>query len=147
MAATSVFLGVFLLAADQETKSQDWLFGGQAYNVFGVGNVVSGGVYGFSALRGFDWTTECRDRQAMSEQARADRLHALTPRRAPMVGVPSSGGHLVGISPDHLDAFARLPGRVKLADEVLGRLAGRSGSVRQELKEHPRPGLRRAPRR
>ena len=57
------------------------------------------------------------------------------------------GGHLVGISPEHLDAFARLPGRVKLAEEILGRLAGRSGSVRQELKVHPRPGLRRAPRR
>ena len=56
------------------------------------------------------------------------------------------GGHLVGISPEHLDAFARLPGRVKLAEEVLGRLAGRSGSVREELKVHPRPGLRRAPR-
>ena len=57
------------------------------------------------------------------------------------------GGHLVGISPEHLDAFARLPGRVKLAEEVLGGLAGRSGSVRQELKVHPGPGLRRAPRR
>ena len=57
------------------------------------------------------------------------------------------GGHLVGIAPEHLDAFARLPGRVKLPEEVLGRLAGRSGSVRQELKVHPRPGLRRAPRR
>jgi len=57
------------------------------------------------------------------------------------------GGHLVGISPEHLDAFARLPGRVKLPEEVLGRLAGRSGSVRQELKVHPHPGLRRAPRR
>ena len=51
------------------------------------------------------------------------------------------GGHLVGISPEHLDAFARLPGRVKLAEQVLGRLAGRSGSVRQELKVHPGPGL------
>jgi len=46
------------------------------------------------------------------------------------------GGHLVGISPEHLDAFARLPGRVKLAEEVLGRLAGRSGSVREELNVH-----------
>ena len=57
------------------------------------------------------------------------------------------GGHLAGIAPQHLDAFARLPGRVNLPEEVLGRLAGRSGSVRQELKVHPRPGLRRAPRR
>ena len=57
------------------------------------------------------------------------------------------GGHLVGISPEHLDAFARLPGCVKLAEEVLGRLAGRSGSVRQELKVHPGPGFQRAPRR
>ena len=55
------------------------------------------------------------------------------------------GGHLVRISPEHLDAFAGLPGRVKLAEEVLGRLAGRSGSVRQELNVHPGPGLRRAP--
>ena len=57
------------------------------------------------------------------------------------------GGHLVGISPEHLDAFAGLPGRVKLAEQVLGRLAGRSGSVRQELKVHPGPGFQRAPRR
>ena len=57
------------------------------------------------------------------------------------------GGHLVGIAPEHLDAFTRLPGRVKLAEQVLGRLAGRSGSVRQELKVHPGPGFRRAPRR
>ena len=57
------------------------------------------------------------------------------------------GGHLMGISPEHLDAFAGLPGRVKLAEEVLGRLAGRSGSVRQELKVHPGPGFQRAPRR
>ena len=32
------------------------------------------------------------------------------------------GGHLVGISPEHLDAFARLPGRVPLAEEVVGRV-------------------------
>ena len=57
------------------------------------------------------------------------------------------GGHLVGIAPEHLDAFALLPGGVKLAEEVLGRLAGRSGSVREKLKVHPRPDLRRAPRR
>ena len=46
------------------------------------------------------------------------------------------GGHLVGISPEHLDAFALLPGRIKLAEEVFGRLAGRSGSVREELNQH-----------
>jgi len=57
------------------------------------------------------------------------------------------GGHLVGIASEHLDAFARLPGRVNLPEEVLGRLAGRSGSVRQELKVHPRPDSRRVPRR
>ena len=55
------------------------------------------------------------------------------------------GGHLVGISPEHLDAFARLPSRVPLAEEVLGRSPRRSGSVRQELKVHRDPGFRRGP--
>ena len=50
------------------------------------------------------------------------------------------GGHLVGVSPEHLDAIALLPGRVKLAEEVLGRLAGRSGAVREELNVHHESG-------
>ena len=32
------------------------------------------------------------------------------------------GGHLVGISPEHLDAFARLSGRVPVTEEVAGRI-------------------------
>ena len=52
------------------------------------------------------------------------------------------GGHLVRIAPKDLDALARLPGRVPLAEEVASRLAGRSGPVRQELNQHRNPGLR-----
>ena len=52
------------------------------------------------------------------------------------------GGHLVGISPEHLDAFARLPGRVPLAEEVVGRVPRRAGPPGEELKEHRRPSIR-----
>ena len=57
------------------------------------------------------------------------------------------GGHLAGVSPEHLDALALLPGRVKLPEEVPGRLAGRPGPVREELNEHRRPGSRPGPAR
>ena len=53
--------------------------------------------------------------------------------------------HLVGISPQHLDAFARLTGRVPLAEEVAGRRPCRAGSTGEELNEHRRPGSRREP--
>ena len=49
------------------------------------------------------------------------------------------GGHLVGISPEHLDAFARLPGRVPLPEEVAGRVPRRSGSAGEKLNEHRPP--------
>ena len=49
------------------------------------------------------------------------------------------GGHLVGISPEHLDAFARLPRRVTLTEEVVGRCPGRAGPAGEELNEHRRP--------
>ena len=52
--------------------------------------------------------------------------------------------HLVGISPEHLDAFARLPGRVPLPEEVVGRRPGRAGSAGEELNEHRSPGCQRA---
>ncbi len=46
------------------------------------------------------------------------------------------GGHLVRVSPEHLDAFALPPGRVKLAEKVPGRLAGRPGPMREKLNVH-----------
>ena len=49
------------------------------------------------------------------------------------------GGHLVGISPEHFDAFARLPGRVPLPEEVVGRVPRRAGPAREELNEHRLP--------
>ncbi len=55
--------------------------------------------------------------------------------------------HPVGIAPKDLDAFAQLPGRVPLPEEVLGRSPRRSGSARQELNVHRLPGSRRDPRR
>ena len=48
--------------------------------------------------------------------------------------------HLVGISPQHLDAFARLTGRVPLAEEVAGRRRCRAGSTGEELNVHPESG-------
>ena len=53
--------------------------------------------------------------------------------------------HLVGISPQQLDAFARLPGSVPRAEEVAGRRRCRAGSTGEELNEHGRPGSRREP--
>ena len=55
--------------------------------------------------------------------------------------------HPVGIAPKDLDAFARFPGRVSLPEEVLGRRPRRSGSAREKLNVHPRPGCRRGPAR
>ena len=55
--------------------------------------------------------------------------------------------HPVRIAPKDLDAFARLPGGVPLAEEVFGRRPRRSGSTRQKLNVHPRPGFGRGPRR
>ena len=50
------------------------------------------------------------------------------------------GGHLVGVSPEHLDAFARLPGRVPLAKEVVGRVPRRAGPAGEELNMHLESG-------
>ncbi len=50
-------------------------------------------------------------------------------------------GHLVRIAPQDLDAFARLPGRVPLAEEVVGRVPRRAGPAGEELNEHRRPCL------
>ena len=49
------------------------------------------------------------------------------------------GGHVVRISPQNLDAFARLPSRVPLPEEVFGRAPRRSGPVGEEPNQHPRP--------
>ena len=49
------------------------------------------------------------------------------------------GGHFVRISPQHLDAFTRLPGRVPLPEEVVGRAPRRSGPVGEEPNQHPCP--------
>ena len=93
-----------------------------------------------------------------SVQNRADlfvgRLVLRCPRDHPG-GVPvlelqrvGQGGHFVRIPAQDLDAFARLPGRVPLPEEVLRRGPRRSGPVREKLKMHRGPGSRsgRAPR-
>ena len=49
------------------------------------------------------------------------------------------GRHFVRISPEHLDAFTRLPGRVPLPEEVVGRAPRRSGPVGEEPNQHPCP--------
>ena len=53
------------------------------------------------------------------------------------------GGHLVRIAPKDLDALARLPGRVPLPEEVVGRVPRRAGPAREELNQHRRPGTPR----
>ena len=91
-------------------------------------------------------------------QNRADlfvgRLVLRCPRdhagRVPVLELQRVGhvGHFVRIAPEDFDALARLPGRVPLPEEVVGRVPGRSSSVREKLKVHRGPGARsgRAPR-
>ena len=47
-------------------------------------------------------------------------------------------GHHIRVAPQHLDALARLPGRVLLPEEVFGRGPRRPGPVREELNVHRR---------
>ena len=49
------------------------------------------------------------------------------------------GGDHVGIAAEDRDALARLPGRVALAEQVVGRRAGRAGPAGDELNVHPAP--------
>ena len=51
-------------------------------------------------------------------------------------------GHSVGIAAADLDTVAHVPGRVPLAEQVVGRRPGRAGPARDELNVH-RPALRR----
>jgi len=53
--------------------------------------------------------------------------------------------HYVRVPPQHLDALARLPGRVPLPKEVVGRLPRRSGPAGQELNVHRGRGSRSGP--
>ena len=68
--------------------------------------------------------------------------------RVPVLEVERVGdrGHHLRVPPQHLDALARLPGRVLLPEEVLGRSPRRAGPVREELNVHRRPpGSRSGP--
>ena len=93
-----------------------------------------------------------------SVQDRADlfvgRLVLRCPRDHPG-GVPvlelqrvGNVSDFVRIPAQDLDAFARLPGRVPLPEEVLRRSPRQSGPVREKLNVHRGPGSRsgRAPR-
>ena len=68
--------------------------------------------------------------------------------RVPVLELQRIGdrGHHVGVPPQDFDALARLPGRVLLPEEVLGRSPRRPGPVRQKLNVHRRyPGSRSGP--
>ena len=54
-------------------------------------------------------------------------------------------GHHVRVPAQHLDALARLSGRVPLPEEVVGRVPRRSGPAGQELNVHRSPGSRSGP--
>ena len=47
-----------------------------------------------------------------------------------------AGRHLLRIAAKHLDARARLPGRISLAEQIVGRCAGRAGAAGDELDVH-----------
>ena len=63
--------------------------------------------------------------------------------RVPVLELQRVGqcGYVVRITAQHLDAFARLPGRVQLPEEVLGGVPRRSGPAGEKLNQHRRPGL------
>ena len=68
--------------------------------------------------------------------------------RVPVLELQRIGdrGHHVGVPPQDFDALARLPGRVLLSEEVLGRSPRRPGPVREKLNVHRRyPGSRSGP--
>ena len=68
--------------------------------------------------------------------------------RVPVLEVERVGhrGHHLRVPPQHLHALARLPGRVLLPKEVLGRSPRRPGPVREKLNVHRRrPGSRSGP--
>ncbi len=71
---------------------------------------------------------------------RCPRDHA---GRVPVLELQRVGhvGHFVRIAPKDLDALARLPGRVPLPEEVVGRVPRRASPAGQELNQHPRPGF------
>ena len=56
-------------------------------------------------------------------------------------------GHHVRVPPQHLNALARLPGRVPLPEEVAGCVPRRPGSAGQELNVHRGPGSQSEPAR
>ena len=55
------------------------------------------------------------------------------------------GGHLMRISPQHFDVLARLPGRVPLPEQVVGRVPRRAGPAGEKLNVHRGPGSRSEP--
>ena len=68
--------------------------------------------------------------------------------RVPVLELKRIGdrGHHVGVAPQDFDSLARLPGRVLLPEEVLGRGPRRPGPVREKLNVHRRPpGSRSGP--
>ena len=69
------------------------------------------------------------------------------PGGVPVLEVERVGdrGHHVRVAPQHLDALARLPGRVPLSEEVSGRVPRRAGPAGQELNVHRAPGSRSEP--
>ena len=67
--------------------------------------------------------------------------------RVPVLEVERIGdrGHHVRVPPQHLDAVARLAGRVQFPEEVACCFAGRAGPVREKLNVHRGPGSRSGP--
>ena len=72
----------------------------------------------------------------------SDHARPVPPLEIERVG---HGGHHVWIPAQHLDALARLPGRVPLPEEVASRIPRRAGSARQELNVHRGPVSRSEP--
>ena len=67
--------------------------------------------------------------------------------RVPVLEVERVGhrSHYVRVPPQHLDALARLPGRVPLPEEVVGRVPRRAGPAGEKLNVHRGPGSRSEP--
>ncbi len=58
----------------------------EAHDTYRLASGILGGVFAVSAVHGFMWSSECRRRTALSEQAIRDHLRAVSGRRPNLTG-------------------------------------------------------------
>ncbi len=58
----------------------------EAYDRNRIGSAIIAGAFAVSAVHGFKWSSECRRRSTLSEQAIRDHLRAVSGRRPNLTG-------------------------------------------------------------